>query len=56
MPEEVSDDLAPYDPDEHAELRESIVDSMLDVKVDTEDGAWKARAKAALLNADFWFT
>ena len=46
----------PYDADEHAELRESIVDSMLDVKVDTEDDAWKARAKAALLSADFWFT
>lgn len=46
----------PHDADEHAELRESIVESMLDAKVETDDVAWKARAKAALLNADFWFT
>jgi hypothetical protein len=45
----------PDDPNEHAELRESIVDTILDVNVEINDAVWKARAKSALLNADFWF-
>lgn len=45
----------PDDADEQAELRRAIIDSVLNIKVEVDDFEWIARARTALLNADFWF-